>query len=533
MSEAIEEFRKAAALDPRLPRVHYYLGLTYLLKDGSAKLAEAAKEMQLELAAHPDEFLANYYLGLIHGSEGKWQASLVPLEKASQLQPSNPDPYFLLGQAYQSVGAYEKAIEAFRKAITFNPRLDHNDYQVTNAHYRLGQSLMKVGRTEEGQKELQLAADLKAKAFNSDKEKLDAYLTAGSKREQDTFKEMTVKGVAAEPKTLDQQKLATLQADAAFYEKVIAAAHNNIGMLRAERQDFRSAVDQFRLALKWNPQQEGLNFNLGLASYKAQMYKDAIAPFESELGANPANIAAKQFLGLSYFAVENYAKAAALLTEVVAAKPNDAALYYPLAVSLGMEGKKDDADRVIRQMVALGGSSPQVHILLGRAYYGKNDSAKALEELKAAIAVDNKVLLAHFYSGLIYVKSGKLDDAAKEFEAELILNPGDVEAKYHLAFVALARQETARGINLMREVIRDKPDYANAHFELGNALLKQGDVAGAISSLEKAAKLQPDEAHIHYQLGRAYIAAGRRAEGEGQLEVARQIKEKALRQTNP
>ncbi len=533
LSEAIEELKKAATLDPQLPRVHYYLGLTYLLKDGSAKLVDAAKEMQFELAAHPDEFLANYYLGLIRVSEGKWQDAVVPLEKASQVQTSNPDPYFLLGQAYQSLGNYQKAIDAFRSAIKFNPRLDHNDYQVTNAHYRLGQSLLKIGRTEEGQKELQMAADLKAKAFNSDREKLDAYLAAGNKREQDTFKELTVKGVAAETNAIDQQKQETLKADAAYFEKVIAAAHNNIGMLRAERQDFRAAVDHFRLALKWNPQQEGLNFNLGLASYKAEAYKQAIASLESELQSNPANTAAKQFLGLSYFSIETYQRAAELLTEVVAAKPNDAALYYPLAVSLGMQGKKEQADNVIRQMIALGGNSPQIHILLGRAYYGKNDSAKALEELKTAIALDNKVLLAHFYSGLIYIKTGKLDEAAKEFEAELALNPGDIEAKYHLAYVALARQETARGISLMREVIRDKPDYANAYFELGNALLKKGDIAGAVTNLETAAKLQPGEAHVHYQLGRAYIAAGRQAEGEGQLEVARQIKEKALRQTNP
>jgi Flp pilus assembly protein TadD len=85
----------------------------------------------------------------------------------------------------------------------------------------------------------------------------------------------------------------------------------------------------------------------------------------------------------------------------------------------------------------------------------------------------------------------------------------------------------------MREVIRDKPDYANAHFELGNALLKKGDLAGAIASLERAAQLQPEEAHVHYQLGRAYISAGRQKDGEGQLEIARQIKEKALRQANP
>ena len=104
--------------------------------------------------------------------------------------------------------------------------------------------------------------------------------------------------------------------------------------------------------------------------------------------------------------------------------------------------------------------------------------------MRTALSLDARVRLAHFYSGLIYLKTGKLDEAAREFEAEMVLNPSDIQARYHLGYVALARQETERGMTLMREVIRDRPDFANAHFELGNALLKQGDTRGAVESLE-------------------------------------------------
>jgi len=56
----IEELKAAIALDPNSPRVHYYLGLTYLLKDGASRLDEAAEEFKVELASHSDEFFANY-----------------------------------------------------------------------------------------------------------------------------------------------------------------------------------------------------------------------------------------------------------------------------------------------------------------------------------------------------------------------------------------------------------------------------------------------------------------------------------------
>ena len=98
--------------------------------------------------------------------------------------------------------------------------------------------------------------------------------------------------------------------------------------------------------------------------------------------------------------------------------------------------------------------------------------------------------------------------------------------------MVLAQQETERGITLMREIVREQPDFADARYELGKALLQKGDVKGSIENLEIAARLKPDQAHVHYQLGRAYIAAGRKAEGESQLEMSKELKEKARTKTN-
>ena len=529
LNEAIEEFQKALALDARFPRVNYYLGLTILLKGGVEKLGEAQRQFKIELANHPDEFFAHYYLGIAATVERDWTVAVGYLQKASQLQPNNPDPYFFIGQAFQGLNKHAEAIAAFKKSIALNPNLKHNDYQVANAHYRLGQSLMKMGLTAEAQQELKTAASLKTAAFKRDEAKIQAFTA----NEGNKLTELVAaEGVTAEAQTLGTATQQALYNDAQLYTNVIAAAHNSIGLLHAERQDFRAALDQFRVAAKWNPQLEGLNFNLGLASYKAELYAEALAPLEKELRAHSENIAVKQLLGLSYFMTDNYPQAEVFLAEVVAAKPNEAALYYPLALSMINQQKTEEANKVIRQMVTLGVNNPQLYILLGRAAYDRGDSAKALEQLQAALALDSKLPLAHFYSGVVYLKLGKFDEAKKEFEAELALNPNDLQAKYNLGYVLLAGQETDRGLKLMREVIKQRPQMADAHYELGKALLKVGNLKEAIESLEVAVGLDPKKAHIRYQLGRAYIAAGRKLHGDHQIEISRQLKEQE-RQTNP
>ncbi|MFN2597271.1 MAG: tetratricopeptide repeat protein [Pyrinomonadaceae bacterium] len=535
LPEAVEEFKRAVALDPHFPRAHYYLGLTYLLKDGAARLDDAAEEFKVELASNPAEFFANYYLGIIYVIQRKWGPSIALLEKASRREPDNPDPYFHLGQAYESLDQHDKAIAALRKSIALNPELSHNDYQVATAHYRLGQALLKAGRQDEGARELQIAADLKSESLTRDKEKAEAYLSSENLRERnDKFPELaSPEGVVAEPNAPDKKTKDELTSGESYYRQVVASAHNDVGLLRAERQDFRGAVEQFAAAAKWNPRLEGVDFNWGLAAYKAELFKDALAPLERELAARPANAQARQLLGMSYFVTENYARASEVLSEVVALHPDNVGLSYALALSLIKQGKAEEASRRIQQMIAASGNSPQLHIVLGQAYYEQGETAKSLEELRAALTLDARAPLAHYYIGLIQLKDGKLDDAAREFESELTLNPADLQAKYHLGFVLLARQDAARGVRVMREVVGVKPDFADARYELGKALLQQGNVREAVENLEAAAKLAPDKSYVHYQLGRAYLAAGRKAEGDSQLELYRQLKEKERSQTIP
>ncbi|MGH9971045.1 MAG: tetratricopeptide repeat protein, partial [Pyrinomonadaceae bacterium] len=390
------------------------------------------------------------------------------------------------------------------------------------------------GETEAGQKELQLAAQLKSESFKKDEERATAYLNKANLNEQNgkSSELSSAEGIIAVVSALDEKTREDLKNNEVYYTKVVASAHNNLGLLQAQRANFRQAGEQFALAAKWDSELEGLNFNWGLACFKAELFKEAISPLEKELSIHPSNVAASQLLGMSYFQVENYARASELLSKVLANQPEKNNLYYPLAISLVKQGRKDEVQRVIKQMMERG-NTPELHILLSQAHYDQGDTAKALEELKNALSLDSKSLLAHYYSGVIYLKLGNFNRAVQEFESELTLNPKDVRAKYHLAFVLLADQKSDPGIKLMREVIQLKPDYAEAYYELGKALLQQGDIQEAVSSLETAVKLKPEESFVRYQLGRAYLGAGRKPEAESQLEIYRKLKEKERSQTNP
>jgi len=535
LSEATEEFKKAVALDTHYPRAHYYLGITYLQDEGQSKIGEALEEFKIEVAANPEEFFANYYLGVVYIFQRKWDLAITFLQKASSIEPNNPDPYFQLGQAYQELNQHERAVDVLRKSIALNPDLAHNKSQVTTAHHRLAQSLLKLGQTDAGRKELQIASDLKAQAFKLEQQLqtptpgIGKELPAQESKLSELGFGQRVGSQADEP---DEKTIQELKNGAAYYEKILATSHNNVGLLRAERQDYIAAAQQFAMAVKWNPKQEGLDYNLGLAYYKSGMFEQSIPPLENELQTHPANLPATVLLGMSCFMTEKYARATELLSKVADSTAVDTSTYYALAFSLIKQAKTDAAQRVIEQMKTVSGDSPQLHLLLGEEYFSKGDRARTLAELSEAGALNSSAPGVHYSAGLLYLKLARVDDAIREFYKELDVNPNDLRTKYHLGDTLLENGNLDRGIKLMREIIQVRPEHADARFKLGQALLQKGDVSGAIESLESAAKLEPEKPDVHYELGQAYFSAGRKAEGKRQIDISKQLKSKTPRSDN-
>ena len=162
----------------------------------------------------------------------------------------------------------------------------------------------------------------------------------------------------------DEKAMRELERAEAYYAKILAATHSSIGLLRADRGDFRAAAEQFRLAANWNPQQEDVDYNLGLAYFRAESYKEAVPPLETEVKTHPQNNRARWLLGLSYFKTSNYPRTSELLADLMASESTNVDLYYALGFSLIKQGKTELASQAIQRMAKATGDSPQLHVLL-------------------------------------------------------------------------------------------------------------------------------------------------------------------------
>ena len=88
VDEALTEFHRAAALDPRNAQAQWYLTIILLSRRDVVAAGEHATRF---VALAPDDPAAHDLLGRVWASQGKWTAAKAQFEKALQIDPGYED----------------------------------------------------------------------------------------------------------------------------------------------------------------------------------------------------------------------------------------------------------------------------------------------------------------------------------------------------------------------------------------------------------------------------------------------------------
>lgn len=154
MNGAIEQLRKAIAINPHLPGAHFELAeLMYLSQDDAVK-KQAESEYRIALKDNPQDEKAVLRLAEIDAQKGDIEQSLKGYTQAVQLQPSDADAKLGLAKTLIALNQNDKALKLLEETVQLDP---------TNAtaHYRLGSMYREMGRAEDSKKEIELYKKLK------------------------------------------------------------------------------------------------------------------------------------------------------------------------------------------------------------------------------------------------------------------------------------------------------------------------------------------------------------------------------------
>jgi tetratricopeptide (TPR) repeat protein len=153
---AEEYAHKAAALDPKLPLVHFLLGEIYTYK---SRIPEAIAEFQKEMTINPGNAATYYKLADAYTRVQKYDEAERLLQRSIWLDATTTGPYILMGKVLEKKGEFELALRALQHAAAMDPNNP-------TTHHLLGQAYRDMGRKEEAESELQLAEQLQSRGKN-------------------------------------------------------------------------------------------------------------------------------------------------------------------------------------------------------------------------------------------------------------------------------------------------------------------------------------------------------------------------------
>ncbi len=166
------------------------------------------------------------------------------------------------------------------------------------------------------------------------------------------------------------------------------------------------------------------------------------------------------------------------------------------AEALEMQGRWDEASVEYRKILEINPMLPGIHARLGRTLLSKPQPS----------AMD-------------------VEQARKDFEEELEIDPRNAAAEYVLGQLAADAKDSATAIQHFTRATKLDSGFSEAYLGLGTSLNSAKRFPEAIPPLEAYEKLEPDSPSGHYQLATAYAGAGRRDDANREAALQRQTSE--------
>ena len=397
------------------------------------------------------------------------------LERAQRVAPRNAEVAYQYGQFLEKQGDSKGAEAQYQRALTSTP--GH-----VLSHLALGGLYTKSGDTVRASQQYSAALDAGASDPAQLKQIGEVLLKDGEYASAATAFERAIQADNNDPELhhglataylhlekLDdaqrEDQLALNQRGGQYPEALVG-----LGDIALARGDLGGAVAQYNTALKLDSTLTAAYLGVGRASAAAGNWAVAQAHFTDAVRSDPQSPEAHLWLGESLMRQSNPSAAIAEYASAIALKPNYPEAYFGLAQAQISIGQYDLARKNLDSALVLRPNYADALLLGGKLYEQQGDDSAAIQSYSAASSANNKLAEPSYRRALLYIRHDRLDEATRDLESAINIQPNFPEAHYWLgrAYLAQGKPKAAQS-ELKLAIEQHGGTYAEATFYLGVA----------------------------------------------------------------
>ena len=476
---------------------------------------EAREDAERAVALAPTNENAVAVLSALALRAGDSQHAISLVTSAVEKAPDSVELRRILIGVYLEVGEPRKAEEQMRQIIALEP----NEMR---PRMDLAVQFLRDHELDQAQRVLEQAVhDLS----HQDAAKLALVEFVTTQRSPSQGEEILRDFVARDPDDEDLrlalglavQRTGAKQQAMAIYREVIRrdglgpkglAARDRIAAMEISAGHTEVAAKLIEEVLSESPRDDDaliMRANLALARNDSG---DAIADFRAVLRDQPKSVVLQRSLARAYIAKGEPALAEETLRSVLAAGVEDTGLRTDLAQVLLQTDRPAQAVVLLEDSVQKAPQDPQVRAALIRAYIADRDLTRARTAAASLKTLRPDLADGYQLSGLVAREEHRLDDAEKELQRALELQPDSFEILTSLTLVSLERGRAAAAIERLQHVRARNPRDAQILDLLGGTYLQVKDLPHATEVLTEATELAPRSWIAYRDLAQVRLAAG-------------------------
>jgi len=446
---------------------------TQLLNNGDSAQAEAEARKALQIPS--TRALALAMLGTIRLQQGQTEESIKFLTQALGLNPKMIGARTTLGNAYAFSNQPDLAAKSFREVLrldpgNFNARFDLFKLEASRQNFQqsldVATPIMRQLRTsDEGlvilasdyaalgkKKELEdIVADWKKLPEPSDESALDfatTLLVYGMKDEATAVLEDEERRLQSHAQADTTLRLASAflalglpdhaegNAQLALSQKPdCTACYRMLAQIAEHRGDSEKALSYLVKAKQLAPQDPDVLFEFGRVCLERNLLDDALPALSKAVELRPDNDTYVYALGSANVGKQHLAEALQLFQQLLKKHPQDASLLYAIGAVYYLESKFTEAESLLKQSLAIQPHQTAAAYYLALTYDAVGDDERAIPTFQNLLKSNPQHAPSYVKLGGILVRQHQYEEAHRDLEQALSLDPNSVEAHYQLGVV--------------------------------------------------------------------------------------------------
>jgi tetratricopeptide (TPR) repeat protein len=302
---------------------------------------------------------------------------------------------------------------------------------------------------------------------------------------------------------------------------------SNLGAAYSRLGRYEEAIEQYKQALGLDAHNEAIRFNLALAYYKAAWFSEAASELTQFLAAAAPKNLPQQSNALRLLAdcevrLGEYKKVIALLSPVAESDPSDRTVAYLLGSALIGDGQADKG-QVIIDRVFRDENSAEARLLMGSILLLADDGHGAIKEFERALELNPKLPTLRAWYGRALMRMGDGEKAKTVFRSELADNPNDFEANLYLGILLQQDKLFDDAFTSLSRAVQLRPRDQLAYYHLAAVYVARGLPNEARPLLESVVREHPDFIEAHVLLASVYYRLNRNADGKREQEIIQKL----------